>query len=303
MNLPSICNAFVLYCVRMSRRWLAPSLLVAAFSALAGDTPPRILVHGHRGARARFPENTIPAFDYALQSGVDVLEMDMAVTKDNVVVISHDPVLRPPVCTSARKSAIIHELTLAEVRQWDCGAVRNPRFPTQQTVPGTRIPTIDEVFELASRGTFDYNIETKSFPDHPEYTPSPAEFARLVLEKIRQHHLEKRIILQSFDFRTLIAMRQLAPEIRLAALTETDRRDFTLIVKEAANAGIISPEFHLVTPAKVAAAHAAGLQVVPWTANTPADWDSLIQAKVDAIISDDPAALIEHLDRRGLRRK
>ncbi len=287
----------------MSRRWLAQSLLVAAFSALAGDSPPRILVHGHRGARARFPENTIPAFDYAIQTGVDVLEMDMAVTKDNVVVVSHDPLLRPPVCTGPKPSGVIHELTLAELRQWDCGAVRNPRFPTQQTVPGTRIPTLDEVFELASRGTFEYNIETKSFPDHPEYTPPPAEFARLVLEKIRQHHLEKRVILQSFDFRTLIAMRQLAPEIRLSALTETDRRDFTLIVKGAGNAEIISPEFHLVTPAKVAAAHAAGLKVVPWTANTPADWDSLIQAKVDAIISDDPAALIAHLEHRGLLKK
>jgi glycerophosphoryl diester phosphodiesterase len=303
MNMPSICNAFVLYWLQMSRRWLAQSILMAAFSAIAADSPPRILVHGHRGARARFPENTIPAFDYAIQTGVDVLEMDMAVTKDGVVVISHDPVLRPPVCTGAKGSAVIHDLTLAEVRHWDCGAVRNPHFPTQQTVPGTRIPTLDDVFQLAPRGSFEYNIETKSFPDHPEYTPPPAEFARLVLEKIRRHHLEKRIILQSFDFRTLVAMRQLAPEIRLSALTETDGRDFTLIVKEAANAEIISPEFHLVTPAKVAAAHAAGLQVVPWTANTPADWDTLIQAKVDAIISDDPAALIAHLQRRGLRRK
>jgi glycerophosphoryl diester phosphodiesterase len=262
---------------------------------------PKILVHGHRGARARRPENTLPAFQYAIEQGVDALEMDMAVTRDNVLVISHDPVLEPPVCSGAAGHAVIRELTLAQVRQWDCGAVRNPRFATQQTVPGTRIPTLDEVFRLAARGSFDYNIETKSFPDKPEYTPPPAEFARLVLDKIREYKLEKRIILQSFDFRTLVAMRKLAPEIRLSALTETDPREFAAIAAEAANAEIVSPAFQLVTPAKVEAAHKAGLQVVPWTANTPADWDKLIEAKVDAIISDDPAELIAYLKKRGAR--
>jgi glycerophosphoryl diester phosphodiesterase len=222
----------------------------------------------------------------------------MAITRDNVVVISHDPILEAPVCSGPRPSAVIHTLTLAQVREWDCGAVRNPRFPTQQTVPGTRVPTLDEVFRLASQGSFDYNIETKSFPDHPEYTPPPDEFARLVLAKIREHKLEKRVILQSFDWRTLVAMRKLAPEIRLSALTEADARDFTTLSKEAANAEIVSPEFHLVTPEKVAKAHAAGIQVVPWTANSPADWDRLIAAKVDAIITDDPAALIGYLKRK-----
>ena len=262
---------------------------------------PRILVHGHRGARARRPENTIPAFQYAIEQGVDALEMDMAVTRDNVIVISHDPILHGPVCTSAKESAVIHELTLAEVRQWDCGAIQNPRFSTQVALPGTRMPTLDEVFQLAGRGKFDYNIETKSFLDKPEYTPAPEEFVKLVLEKIRAYKLEKRIILQSFDFRTLVAMRKLAPEIRLSALTENDQRDFATIAAEAGKAEIISPDYHLVTAAKVAAAHAAGLQVVPWTVNTPEDWDKLIQAKVDAIISDDPAALIAYLKQHGLR--
>jgi glycerophosphoryl diester phosphodiesterase len=260
----------------------------------------RILVHGHRGARARMPENTIPAFEYAIQAGVDVLELDMAVTKDNVIVVSHDPILRKPICTGPEESAVIHTLTLQQVKEWDCGAIRNPKFPLQTPVPGSHPPTLDEVFQLADRGNFDFNIETKSFPEKPEYTPSPEEFAKLVLQKIRQYKLEKRIILQSFDFRTLIAMKKLAPEIRLAALTERDNRDFAIIAREA-QAGIISPEFHLVTPAKSAAAHAAGVEVVPWTADTPADWDLLIAAKVDAIISDDPAELIAHLKKAGLR--
>jgi glycerophosphoryl diester phosphodiesterase len=272
------------------------------FSPMPSQTTdqPRVLVHGHRGARARRPENTLPAFEYAIEQGVDALEMDMAVTKDNVVVISHDPILHGPVCTGPNPSAVIHQLTLAEVRQWDCGAVRNPKFATQKPIPGTRMPTLDEVFQLAPRGAFDYNIETKSFVDHPEYTPPPEEFVRLVLEKIRRYSLEKRIILQSFDFRTLVAMKKIAPEIRLSALTEFDQRDFPSIAAEA-RAGIVSPEFHLVTAAKVAAAHAAGLQVVPWTVNTPPDWDRLIQAKVDAIITDDPAELIQYLKQRSKR--
>jgi len=279
----------------------ASLMLTSSIGSFGADAPPRILVHGHRGARARRPENTLPAFQYAIEHGVDALEMDMAVTRDNVVVISHDPILEPPVCSGPAKSAVIHQLTLSEVRQWDCGAVRNPRFPTQQTVPGTRMPTLDDVFRLAAKGAFDYNIETKSFPDHPEYTPSPEEFSRMVLEKIRQYRLEKRIILQSFDFRTLVAMRKLAPEIRLSALIENDGRDFPAVSGAAGNAQIVSPDYHLVTPEKVAAAHRAGLKIVPWTANAPADWDMLIAAKVDAIISDDPVELIAYLRTKGLR--
>jgi glycerophosphoryl diester phosphodiesterase len=117
---------------------------------------------------------------------------------------------------------------------------------------------------------------------------------------VRKHRLEKRVILQSFDFRTLRAMKELAPEIRLSALVEKDNREFTEIAREA-GAGIISPQFELVTPAKTKAAHAAGLEVVPWTANDPADWQRLVDAGVDAIISDNPEALIEWLRQRGLR--
>jgi glycerophosphoryl diester phosphodiesterase len=259
-----------------------------------------ILVHGHRGARAMRPENTLPAFQYAIQQGVDALELDMAVTKDNVIVVSHDPILEPPVCSGPVASAVIHTLTLAQVREWDCGKVQNPRFPKQQTVPGTRMPTLDEVFDLAPLGKFDFNIETKIFLTHAEYTPSPEEFVRLVLARIRAHKLEKRVILQSFDFRTLVEMKRVAPEIRTSALIEGAPRDFVAVGREA-KADIISPEFSMVTLERVRAAHAAGLQVVPWTANEPKDWDPLIAANADAIISDDPAALIAYLRSKTRR--
>lgn len=259
-----------------------------------------IAVHGHRGARAVLPENTIPAFEYAIQAGVDVLELDMAVSRDGVIVVSHDPYLHPPACKGPQPRAVIHELTLAQIREWDCGSIQNPRFPKQQVRPGTRMPTLDEVFSLAPRGRFEFNIETKSFPDKPELTPPPDAFAAMVLALIRKHHLENRVILQSFDFRTLKAMKKLAPEIRRSALTETDKRDFVTIAREA-EAGIISPEYSLVTKEKVRQAHAAGIQVVPWTANKANEWDRLSDAGVDAIITDDPAALIAYLKSRGLR--
>ena len=121
------------------------------------------------------PENTLPAFEYAIAQGVDALELDMAVTRDGVVVVSHDPKLRAPVCTGPKDDVpIIHSLTLAEVPQWDCGAKRNPAFPTQQPVSGTRMPTLEEVFALAPKGSFLFNIETRIFADQPDLAPRRA---------------------------------------------------------------------------------------------------------------------------------
>ena len=162
------------------------------------------------------------------------------------------------------------------------------------------MPTLEEVFDLAPGNEVQFNIETKSFADHPELSPPPEEFVNLVLALIRKHHLEKRVMLQSFDFRTLRVMKKLAPEIKLVALWEGDNRDFVSIAKDA-GATVISPNYLLVTPEKVRAAHQAGLEVVPWTADAPADWDNLIAAKVDAIITDDPAELIAYLKSKGLR--
>jgi glycerophosphoryl diester phosphodiesterase len=312
-----------------NKRCVEGAILLATITGccLGADMSRKIEVQGHRGARASRPENTIPAFEFAIAAGVDALELDMAVTKDNIIVISHDPVLHPPVCSGPQPKAIIHSLTLEQVKQWDCGAIQNPEFATQQTIPGTRMPTLDEVFALAPKGNFKFNIETKSIPRRPseaeinavlkrvgvpvdspqaadirttmmavgpEVTPPPDEFAQLVLEKIRKHHLENRVIVQSFDFRTLLAMKKIAPEIKLSALYGGAPRDFVEIAKEA-KADIISPVYPLVTPEQVKSAHAAGLQVLPWTANKPEDWDRLIEAGVDGIITDDPAGLIEHL--------
>ncbi len=260
-----------------------------------------IQVHGHRGARAMRPENTIPAFEYAIDQGVDAIEMDVAVTKDDVLVISHDPVLNPEICRSLGGSKVIRELTFAELRQWDCGSLVNPHFPKQTPVAGTHIPALEEVLALANRGNFLFNIETKIFKDQPQYTPTPERFVELLLCSIDRHNLRSRVIVQSFDFRTLHAMKKLAPDIRLAALDEDEKLGDFVTVAHSAGAGIISPEKGLITPSRVVAAHQARLQVIPWTANTPQEWDALIAAGVDAIISDDPAALIDYLKQKNLR--
>src|SRR5947209_15723239 len=112
-------------------RVLLSALTLAMSLSTSVGAAGEIKVHGHRGARAVRPENTLPAFQYAIDAGVDVLELDMAVTKDNVIVVSHDPILEPALCTGPKLPALIHDLTLAELNQYDCGALRNPLFPKQ----------------------------------------------------------------------------------------------------------------------------------------------------------------------------
>ena len=247
-----------------------------------------ILVHGHRGARVSHPENTMPAFEAAIQAGADFIELDLAVTKDDVLVISHDPALPEALCSGGRGTRVVRQMTLEELRQWDCGAGK---------VPNTRAPTLDEVLRLARTTKIQFNIEIKSSPEHPQYTPAPEPFAQMVIDAIRKHGIERRCLVQSFDFRTLHAMKKLAPDIKLSALEGSSQDDFATIARRAGGTEMISPNHRLVTPEKVRAAHAAGLQVAAWTVNNPADWQRMVAAGVDAIITDDPAGLVGYLKR------
>ena len=286
-----------------------------------------ILVHAHRGGRAYRPENTLASFNYGIEVGADVLELDLAVTRDNVLVVSHSPFLMQPEADDPDvKAALagerhcdgpplapgtpIHALMLAELKQYDCGVQTLTAFPHQVAIPGTTVPTFDEVLELAPKGKSEFggiqfNVETKIFPNHPELTPSPEEFVRMIHEAVVRHELEERVILQSFDFRTLHAMRALNPKIRLSALFGASRYDAMMGINEPdksfagiakrSGAQILSPDQSLVTPEEVATAHAMGLDVVPYTANDEASWRRMADAKVDAIITDDPAGLLAWL--------
>lgn len=270
---------------------------------------PGLEVQGHRGARALRPENSLPAFEYAMNQGVDVLEMDLAVTKDNKLVISHDPRLNPEICLSPEGTKLfpitpiwIHELTLDEVKKYDCGSLRHRRFEKQVTMVA-HPPSLDEVFDLVKKkkSPVRFNIETKSFRDiaKDDYPVTPAEFAKLWYEKVKQHGMLKRSVMQSFDYRTLIAAKGIDKEIKIAALSEDPHEDFIQTAKQL-SAEIISPFWEMpnVNKSVVEQLHKIHVQIIPWTPDDPSAWEKLIRMGVDGLITDDPAALIQFLKTR-----
>lgn len=270
-----------------------------------------IAVHGHRGSRGTAPENTIPAFEAALMAGADVLELDMGVTKDGVLVVSHEPKVTPERCLGPDGKKLeaavpLKDLTLAELKKYDCGSLPNPRFPQQIPVPGTPMPALEEVFSYVKASGYpgaaavEFNIETKIFPAEPELTPSPEEFAGLVVAAVKKAGLEKRVMVQSFDVRTLKAVKKLEPAIRTSQLTYEELLDIVPALK-AAKTDIWSPNSRWITPESIKEAHAAGIKVAPWTINTRKEWDMAIAAGVDAIITDYPDALAEYLKSKKLR--
>lgn len=304
---------------------MAAAVVLPPVKTTSHPGPHTILVHAHRGGRAYRPENSIPSFEYGISVGADVLELDLAVTKDNVLVVSHSPFLTQPKMDDPRMAAAlanerhcegpevpagtyIHSLTLKELKQYDCGSRALAAFPHQVAVPGTTIPTFDEVLDLASKGKFEFNVETKIFPSHPEITPSPEQFVAMVDEAVKRHGLQSRVILQSFDFRTLRAMKTLDPAIRLSALFGQAKYDGMMGLDEpdksfahiAEVAGLrrgdfFSPDESLVTPEAVRWAHEHGMHVAPYTVNTPEGWQKMADADVDALITDDPAGLLAWL--------
>jgi glycerophosphoryl diester phosphodiesterase len=254
-------------------------------------------VQGHRGARGLRPENTIPAFDYALKLGVDVLELDLGVSKDEKLVIYHDQRINPVIC-SGSPAVPVYSLTSKKLSQIDCGSRRNPRFPEQVLTPGATIPTLDDFFEWmkhhpdrAARKVR-FNIETKIEEAHPELAPPPDRFARLVVETLRRHEMVARTVLQSFDFRTLVEARKLEPRLETAILLEDRPSEDMVLIAQRIGAQMISPQHEWLTEKDVRQIHAARLKVIPWTVNAMADFERLKAIGVDGIITDYPDRLI-----------
>lgn len=311
------------------------TLIALALAALTSLPAAAFDVEGHRGARGLAPENTLAAFRTALAIGVTTIETDLAVTRDGVVVISHNPRLSGDITRDADGRFLagegprIHDLTYAELARYDIGRL-NPQssygrqFPQQRASDGERFPRLDEVFELVktSGKPVKLNIETKLTPDRPEDAPAPDAFARLVLERVRAAGMTDRVTIQSFDWRTLAAMKKLAPEVRTSCLTiETgnsnnveprdghasawtagfDLRTAGTVPRLVKTAGcdVWSPFFRNVTRERIDEAHALGLAVLPWTVNEPADIERLIDAGVDGLISDYPDRLKALVERRG----
>ena len=282
-------------------------MLIALFALLTQAHA--LEIQGHRGARSVLPENTLPAFEYALSIGVDTLELDLAVTKDMKLVVSHDPHINPVICKSTDGKAIeapgplIFEMLLSDVKKYDCGALQNPRFPKQKPVPGTPMPTLEEVFALVRTSkhpaakTVQFNIETKILPDTPTYTTDPKTFARLVVESIRKSGFLKRSTLQSFDYRTLEAAKALEPKLRRVTLSENPKEDLVKTTREL-KPFAMSPQWEMLDASKVKAIQDLGAKVIPWTLNTEEAWGKVIAMGVDGIITDDPAELQAYLKRK-----
>lgn len=284
------------------------TLLLAAVQANAVE----IAVHGHRGSRGTAPENSIPAFEQALEAGVDYLEFDMNVTKDGVIVISHEPGINPEICVDKYGNRIpslipFMELTLEQVKEYDCGSIQNPRFYKQRPVPGTRIPTLEEVFEFIQNSkipaakTVEFNIETKIFPAYPQISPAPEKFAKKVADIIAKYGMEKRVVVQSFDYRTIKHLKKIAPKIRTSQLTYEELLDWKPALKSI-KADIWSPEYNWITKESVKEMQKANIKVVPWTVNDEAGWQKMIDFGVDAIITDYPDALLKYLRAKGLHK-
>lgn len=265
----------------------------------------KTIVHGHRGCRWVRPENTIAAMTEALRVGVDVLEMDLVITKDRIPVLSHEKVINKDICQYENGRPVTEaipfiSLTLKEVKKFDCGTKKNPKFPTQNPVPGEKIPTLEEVFQMVlkskepSAKKVEFNIETKIEADHPELSPTPEEFSKLVLEVIRKHNMKDRVILQSFDFRTLRAAHAEMPDLRIATLVEGFFSNIIKVAREE-KPQIMSPDFSLLSAKKVAELHEMGVKVVPWTLNRESEWKNAISWGVDGIITDDPESLVKYL--------
>jgi len=316
----------------------AVAALLVAGAAVAAQTAAAFDLEGHRGARGLAPENTLAAFRRALAIGVTTLETDLAVTRDGVLVLSHDPRLNPDVVRGPDGGAwisgpgpAIRTLTLAELRRYDVGRLDPAskyaaQFPRQQAADGERFPTLAELFALvrASGKPVRLNLETKIDPARPGDTVDAATFARLAVDAIRDAGFVERATLQSFDWRTLREAQKLAPSLRTACLTiETAGNDTVQPVGDAASpwtagldlrayggsvpklahaagCAVWSPFWRNATPERIAQAHALALEVLPWTVNDPADMARLIDAGVDGVITDYPDRLRDVMAAKGL---
>ncbi len=316
---------------------LLASVLAVIFVS-PGAKAQEIDVQGHRGTRGLMPENTLPAFARALSIGVSTLELDLAVTRDNVVVVSHNPRLNKEITRNKagewlkRDGRAIRETDYEELRQFDVGAI-NPasryasRFPDQTAVDGTPIPTLEQVFELVKRKgntNVRFNIETKLYPEQPDLAPSPQSFVEMLLKVIQRQNMSGRVTIQSFDWRTLQVVQKLAPKIPTAYLSVAqpwldtlqygkpgpspwlagfDIDDFQQSVPRAIKAAggrIWSPYHQEVTRQNIDLAHKLGLKVNVWTPNNPARMKQLIAMGVDGIITDYPDRLRNVVQQLGM---
>jgi glycerophosphoryl diester phosphodiesterase len=287
---------------------LLVALIFACHVAKKVSNPllPAFDIEGHRGCRGLMPENTIPAMMKALELGVTTLEMDAVITKDKQVILSHEPFFNHEITTGPdgkyvteqdERNLNIYHMTYAQTQTYDVGLKPHPRFPNQRRLKATK-PLLREVIENVEayqklKGTHPvfYNIETKSNPGTDNnYHPAPEEFVNTLMKVINAAKISDRVIIQSFDFRTLQVLHKKYPAIKTAALIEDfDKRSFEEHLKALGFVPTIySPAYSLVTKELVEKCHQQYIKVVPWTVNDKAAIAQLKTTGVDGIITDYP---------------
>jgi len=260
----------------------------------------------HRGGRGLMPENTIPAMLSVMDNHkITTLEMDLAVTKDKQVVVSHDPILNPLITTKPDGSFIkanqvseniIYQMTYDQLQKFDVGLKPYPVFPEQKKLAAT-IPTLSDLIDSVEtksnrigRKMF-YNIEIKSVDgkDIIEH-PVPDEFVDLVVHLIKQKNITNRTSIQSFDLRPLKVLHQKYPKVQTAYLVygvgcSDAQKQIELL---GFNPTIYSPEYKYVTQQTVDYCHAHKIKIIPWTVNTKSEINALLAMGVDGLITDYP---------------
>lgn len=285
----------------MKRQLLLSIFIIITIAATA---QPKFDVHGHRGARGIMPENTIPAMIKGLQLGATTLQMEIVISKDKQAVVSQEPYfnhefcLTPngkPITLTDQKKYNIYKMNYAEVKKFDVGSKLHPRFPGQQKFKAYKpllSDLIDSVEAYVKKNRLskpNYNIETKLIRNGDgEFQPTPEEFVDIVMEIVKLKGLEKRVIIQSFDMRSLQYLHQKYPKMR-TSLAIDEKEDFENNIKALGfKPTIYSPYVVLVGKGLVDKCHAAGVKIIPWTVNSLSEIIYLKNLGVDGIITDYP---------------
>lgn len=284
---------------------------LSAFS-LFGQTPEKLqlpdgfVFQGHRGARGLLPENTVPAFLKSLELGIYTLEMDVVISREGQVVVSHEQWFNPAICSLPDGSPItaanagnynIYQMPYDTIKQFDCGKRGNPNFAQQQPQPAYK-PLLSEVIAAADAyaqlhqlqmPVYDIEIKTENeAAGDGIYQPPPAEFVALVYEVVRELHAQHRVIIQSFDVRILQALKTQVPDMPVSYLISNPLG----IAKNLNKLGFVpqyySPYYRLITRRMLRKAQAEGIKVVAWTVNDKATMRKLISMGVNGIITDYP---------------
>ncbi|HXH69302.1 MAG TPA: glycerophosphodiester phosphodiesterase family protein [Pyrinomonadaceae bacterium] len=273
------------------------------------QTAPTFDIQGHRGARGLMPENTIPAFLKALELGVNTLELDVVVSKDNQLVVSHEPWFASeitldknasPIPPEKQKEYNLFKVNYSEIKLFDVGSLGNERFPEQRKIK-TYKPLLRDVFTetqkyIRKNGLKPtiYNIETKSTALGDNiYHPPPAVFAKLLYGEIVKNKMQKRVMIQSFDVRTLQEFKKFPIKLPLVLLVENKAGIKKNIEKLGFQPDIYSPHFSLVDEEIVKYCRQKGIKIIPWTVNEISDLERMKKFNLDGIITDYPNRAID----------